>query len=86
MYVCNTHRYSAIQDKTAIPPHVYATSSLAYDAMVAKNKNQVCVISGESGAGKTEAAKGFIKQLVNVSKGAEFDGLEERLIDVRGSQ
>jgi myosin-3 len=55
---------------------------MAYDTMVGKGKNQVCVISGESGAGKTEAAKGFIKQLVNCSKGAEFDGLEEKLIDV----
>ena len=30
----------------------------------------------------TQAAKSFIKQLVNVSKGAEFDGLEEKLIEV----
>ena len=53
---------------------------MAYDHMFSSGKDQVCVISGESGAGKTEAAKGFIKQLVNVSQGAEFDGLEEKLI------
>jgi len=74
--------YRTVADKAAIPPHVYATASMAYDTMVAGGKDQVCVISGESGAGKTEAAKSFIKQLVNVSKGAEFEGLEEKLIEV----
>lgn len=74
--------YRTVADKGAIPPHVYATASMAYDSMFSSGKDQVCVISGESGAGKTEAAKSFIKQLVNVSKGAEFDGLEEKLIEV----
>lgn len=45
-------------------------------------KDQCCVISGESGAGKTEAAKLFIKQLVQVSNGAEFEGLESKLLEV----
>jgi myosin-3 len=78
----NLSLYRQVSDKSAHPPHVYATASLAYDAMHAQGKDQVCVISGESGAGKTEAAKSFIKQLVNVSKGAEFEGLEEKLIEV----
>jgi myosin-3 len=74
--------YRTVADKAAIPPHVYATASMAYDQMFTSGKDQVCVISGESGAGKTEAAKSFIKQLVNVSKGAEFDGLEEKLLSL----
>jgi hypothetical protein len=43
---------------------------------------QVVTISGESGAGKTESAKLFIKMIVHSSNGCEFDGLEEKLLKV----
>ena len=62
--------------------HVFALADTAYATMTQSSKNQVCVISGESGAGKTEAAKSFVKQLVNVSNGAEFEGLENKLLEV----
>lgn len=35
--------------------------------MSRNKKSQVCVISGESGAGKTESAKQFIRQIMDVS-------------------
>jgi len=75
-------QYTSVGDKKRLPPHIYATADLAFNAMVSAKKNQVCVISGESGAGKTEAAKLFVKQLVTVSNGSEFEGLEQKLIDV----
>ncbi len=40
------------------------------------------MISGESGAGKTEAAKLFVRQLIHVSNGAEYEGLEKKLVQV----
>jgi myosin III len=43
---------------------------------------QVCVISGESGAGKTESAKLFLKQVISLSNGCETPGLQERIIAV----
>jgi len=74
--------YRSMGDKAILPPHVFASADGAYAQMCNSKKNQVCVISGESGAGKTEAAKLFVKQLVNVSNGAEFEGLEEKLLEV----
>lgn len=71
-----------IANKSDKPPHIFAVSDLAFQQMMGERKNQVCVISGESGAGKTEAAKLFVKQLVAVSNGAEFEGLEDKLIAV----
>ena len=44
-------------------PHIYKTAARAYNALVQARKDQVCVISGESGAGKTESAKLIMKQV-----------------------
>lgn len=75
-------QYRSVVDKGMLQPHVFATASMAYQDMIGNKSNQVCVISGESGAGKTEAAKRFVQQLVNVSQGAEYEGLEEKLLEL----
>lgn len=75
-------KYKNIKDKTSKPPHIYALSDLSFAEMLHTKKAQVCVISGESGAGKTESAKLFVQQVVYVARGAEFEGLEKRLIQV----
>ena len=52
------------------PPHVYALADFAYDSLKSNSyKSQCCVISGESGAGKTESAKKFMKHLIYLCLG-----------------
>ncbi len=54
--------YSRI-DVNSLSPHIFKVASRAYNAMVSDRKDQVCVISGESGAGKTESAKFIMHQV-----------------------
>ena len=48
-------------------PHVFAISALSYWQIFKNLKNQAIVISGESGAGKTENAKYAMKFLTSLS-------------------
>ena len=50
-------------DVSGLAPHIYRVAAAAYNSLVQGKKNQVCVISGESGAGKTESAKFIMKQV-----------------------
>ena len=40
-----------------LPPHAYATSTDAYRGLTIRRRNQSILVSGESGAGKTETVK-----------------------------
>uniref|UniRef100_A0A7N1A3X8 Uncharacterized protein n=2 Tax=Kalanchoe fedtschenkoi TaxID=63787 RepID=A0A7N1A3X8_KALFE len=50
-------------------PHVYATVNTAHSEMMKDGLNQSIILSGESGAGKTEVAKHAIEYLTSLTGG-----------------
>ncbi|KAM9776615.1 unconventional myosin-Ig isoform X2 [Syngnathus typhle] len=65
------------------PPHLYAVSDAAYKAMKRRAKDTCIVISGESGAGKTEASKyimQYIAAITNPSQRADVESVKSVLL------
>eukprot|EP00026_Physarum_polycephalum_P000803 Phypoly_transcript_00804.p1 GENE.Phypoly_transcript_00804~~Phypoly_transcript_00804.p1 ORF type:complete len:1167 (+),score=243.05 Phypoly_transcript_00804:427-3927(+) len=55
------------RSRIELAPHVYGVAEAAYRAMLNEKENQCVIISGESGAGKTEAAKKIMQYIAEVS-------------------
>ena len=53
--------------RNEVPPHLWAISETAYRNMIQNNKDQAMLITGESGAGKTENTKKVIAYLAMVA-------------------
>ncbi len=63
MYNSEWSQAYARPDVSSLSPHVFRVAARAFNAMVQGRRDQVCVISGESGAGKTESAKFIMRQV-----------------------
>uniref|UniRef100_A0A8D0CG60 Myosin IHb n=1 Tax=Scleropages formosus TaxID=113540 RepID=A0A8D0CG60_SCLFO len=64
-----------------LPPHIYALSDNAYRTMLMENNNHVILISGESGAGKTESSKKILQfYAVSCPRTSLLDNVRDRLL------
>ncbi|KAJ3592660.1 hypothetical protein NHX12_007787 [Muraenolepis orangiensis] len=63
------------------PPHIFAAADAAYQGMVTFCKDQCIIISGESGAGKTESAHLIVQHLTFLGK-ANNRTLREKILQV----
>ena len=68
IYTDEWSRAYARPDVAHLPPHIFRSASRAFAAMFDCKKDQVFVISGESGAGKTESAKLLMRQVRGAHK------------------
>jgi len=72
-YPIYTHRVCKIylgKRRNEVPPHLWAIAETAYRNMLMNKKDNAMLITGESGAGKTENTKKVITYLAMVATGA----------------
>lgn len=70
---------AAYSHRDNMPPHVYSIAQNAHEQLLGSNKNQAVIISGESGAGKTEATKQCLRFLSEKSNSVGTAG--KRVLD-----
>ncbi|KAL5004693.1 hypothetical protein ScPMuIL_018149 [Solemya velum] len=59
-------KYTDVTVRTSRPPHVFWTADHAYRSLKETGQNQCILVSGESGAGKTESTKYMIRHLMRI--------------------
>uniref|UniRef100_A0A671VEU5 Myosin VIIBb n=1 Tax=Sparus aurata TaxID=8175 RepID=A0A671VEU5_SPAAU len=64
-----------------LPPHIFAIAESCYTNMMRHHKNQCCIISGESGAGKTESTKLILQYFAAVSGGLSKQEIEHQILE-----
>uniref|UniRef100_T1KI72 Myosin motor domain-containing protein n=1 Tax=Tetranychus urticae TaxID=32264 RepID=T1KI72_TETUR len=67
-----------------LPSHIYALTEFAFQSMNERNLDQCIIVTGESGSGKTEAAKLALQYLIRGERSAyqDSDSLRDQLLSI----
>ncbi|XP_048256022.1 uncharacterized protein LOC124134072 [Haliotis rufescens] len=71
------NNYKNVLSRMSKPPHLFWVADRAYRNMVDSGQNQCILVSGESGAGKTESTKYIIRHLMHVSPSVDKQLLDK---------
>ena len=67
-----------------LAPHVYGVAEDTFRELLSTRRSQTIMITGESGAGKTEASKKIMEYIAHVSgsktKGDDLDQIKDQIL------
>lgn len=78
--VLNKFHASLANLEERLPPHIFAIAENTYRNLVANKKDQSILVTGESGAGKTENTKKIIQYLSSISTSAEHHDIHDKIL------
>jgi myosin-5 len=67
-------------DLQKLPPHAFAVALTAFECLRRTAADQAILVSGESGAGKTESTKHLMQLLASVAGGGEQTGIQQQVL------
>lgn len=79
IYEDETVRWYRGQKRQDRPPHIFSVADGAYQDLMTSRKSQSILITGESGAGKTENTKRVIHYLTAISSKSSSNSIESSL-------
>ncbi|GFY98486.1 myosin family protein with Dil [Actinidia rufa] len=84
-HLYDTHMMQQYKGATfgELSPHVFAVADVAYRAMINEGKSNSILVSGESGAGKTETTKMLMRYLAHLGgrSGVEGRTVEQQVLE-----
>eukprot|EP00929_Paragymnodinium_shiwhaense_P020156 TRINITY_DN13523_c0_g4_i1.p1 TRINITY_DN13523_c0_g4~~TRINITY_DN13523_c0_g4_i1.p1 ORF type:complete len:1763 (+),score=562.82 TRINITY_DN13523_c0_g4_i1:146-5434(+) len=75
-------QYHAVQDAATLPPHIFGIGSDVFRKLNDEGQSQAVLISGESGAGKTESTKLVLLYISQSFSKEAASGFEDKILEI----